>query len=250
MKSSLNLVTGKGGVGKTRLSLLLAQANRGLQLAEISEGLMNEAKKLGVSEPSILRFSRAELAEIFLKDQIKSKFISHLLGSSEIFQNLLQLAPNLTELLMFANWIAESKNQQLLIDAPSTGNFLAYFEAVKTARKLFSDGSLRKMADQIEGFLQSDEAPQIILVSIPERSSLEESLQIYTRLKDIYPKILWKHYVNRMHLAPPCSPENIPAAWRAIAFDRSKNERKRLDEFKSLSLFIDQELPEAARTLG
>ena len=88
-------VSGKGGVGKTRTSLLLSQQYKGSALAELTHSLEEEAKLLGLAIPRIHRFSKRDLAEEFLTKTIKVKMVVHLLAKSKIFQTLLNLAPNL-----------------------------------------------------------------------------------------------------------------------------------------------------------
>jgi anion-transporting ArsA/GET3 family ATPase len=237
----LSFITGKGGVGKTRFSLLLAKQNKSAVLAETAHALEDEALKLNIKR-SIHRYSRGDLAEEFLASTLKIKAVAHWLSKSQTFQTLLSLAPNLNEVLLLRKWMHLSEEAPLIIDAPSTGHFLAIFEAIKTAQLLFDGGSLRQIANEIDEFLKTKPI-KVFVVSLPERSALAEMSEICEKLKLSYPQFQIKTVINRLHKEISKGLE-LPKELIALAGARLELEEKRID-----SLEFDYRLFEGDRTL-
>jgi anion-transporting ArsA/GET3 family ATPase len=195
---ALHFVTGKGGTGKTRTSLLLAKHlnDKNICLSEMTTSIEEEALKIGFEVPSIVRFTREKLGEDFLSTSIRLPFFSSFISGSKIFQNLFQLAPNLYEILLLKSWLELSKKKTLIVDAPSTGHFLSLFEAARAAFTLFDGGSLHRIAEQILESLKSDPIT-IWVLSIPEKSALDEAEFIEKQIKMNHPTMEIKKILNR-----------------------------------------------------
>jgi anion-transporting ArsA/GET3 family ATPase len=239
---SLNFVTGKGGVGKTRTALLLAMRTKRAVLAELTPALADEAQKIGYTRPRIYTFSRADLAEEFLNSTLKIKALAQWLSQSSLFQTLLSLAPNLNELLLFTKWIEVSRKFPLVVDAPSTGHFLTSLDAIQTAKEIFDGGSLRKIADDIDEFLRSSEVT-VSIVSIPERSALLEASEIERGIEARYPNFKIVRILNRRHHLP-ASATDLPSELRDFAQQRFSVEEQRLS-----GLSFDEIIPEGTVSL-
>lgn len=206
---SITFITGKGGVGKTFVAQLMLRQFPELRLEE--------------------HYSKSILTEEFLKRTLKSSTIAKFLSQSSVLQNLLSLAPNLEEILLARKWIEASEERSLLIDSPSTGNFISIFEALKTATQLFDGGSLKKLAEESLNFFGKENMAQVIIVSIPEVSSLEESHQIDIYISQNFPEMKRRHFLNRKHqdLSVEVARE-LPPLWAALAQERFARENDRL----------------------
>ncbi|MBN8555496.1 MAG: hypothetical protein J0L93_08630 [Deltaproteobacteria bacterium] len=240
---ALYFVTGKGGVGKTRYSVLLSQKMKKAELAELSQALQSEAEKFKLSLSTIHSFSKETLGETFLKKSLRIPFLSHWISQSKIFQTLFQLAPNLYELLLLRQWIQIAENKDLIVDAPSSGHFIALLEAAKAAKEMFDGGSLHKLADEILKYFQKANTTSVFIVSLPETSALEESTAIEENLRKNYPKMRIQKILNRKHIAPPKELE-LSKNMQQLAYDRPKLEDERI-----FSYTFDQILEEGAVTL-
>src|SRR5690606_31276209 len=100
----LRIVTGKGGVGKTRTSLLLARRYPESQLWEQGFGIEEEAERQKLPSPPALRTSSSQLLETFLLSSIKIKPIARWISQNRFLLNIFEIAPNLDELLQFHEW--------------------------------------------------------------------------------------------------------------------------------------------------
>lgn len=227
---SLHLVTGKGGVGKTRFSLLLSSQLGGCPIAEKADQIRNEAQKMNLPCPEIFKIESKDLLEDFLISVLKVKKIAQFASQSKLLQNLVQVAPNLDEIALFKKWISLSANQDLVVDAPSTGNLLGIFDAIKTAEKMFEGGLLRQAADDIDQALNLPNRVFVYAVSLPENSALEEMTQIKQHLHQLYPNLECRLVLNRLHECPE-DLSSIPEAYHDIATKRPELEKKRIEAF-------------------
>ena len=238
--AKITFVTGKGGVGKTRISLWLAKQNPTATLSEWQTGLKEEAKILNIPLPKHHSFSRAELAENFLVSALKIRMIAHWISQTKIFQALLRLAPNLYEILMLEAWFREAEKRDLIVDAPSTGHFLALFEANDTALRLFDGGSLRAIAKGIQDKLLDGKDIEIHIVCLPENSALEEAKQIQEFFKSRYPKIKVSQILNRIHRAPP-TPFEVHEPLKSFILERVEKETARTQHLEFAAEILEGE---------
>lgn len=229
---NISFVTGKGGVGKTRISLLLAQKQKNCVLSETADHLADEARELKIKPPKIHHFSRADLTEEFLSLSVKIPGVAHWLGKNAAFQTLLQLAPNLNELLLLHKWCRLAEKQPLIVDAPATGHFLSLFEGVRTAQTLFDGGSLRRLADELMQKFTKGTGVKVYIVSLPETSALAEMQTIETYFQEHFPKIESAKVLNRKHEKPsPEVTDILTEPLSTLASLRPEREAERIKNF-------------------
>jgi len=235
-------VTGKGGVGKTRFSVLLSHGEK-KPLFEFTAAAEEEARFLKLPKPHLLSESRQSLSEDFLASVVKISSIAKLISKAKLFQTLLQLAPNLYEILLLKKLVELSKDHPVVVDAPSTGHFIGMFEALKTAQSLFDGGFLKRAADEMETFFQDESQVEVYIVSLPEVSALEEMKIIESRLQELFPRLSVKRILNRKHL-PAQEGLDLPHELQKLAYDRPRDEDERIQ-----NLNFDQVLLEGATRL-
>lgn len=227
----LRIVTGKGGVGKTRITLLFHQKHPKTCLWEASHALEEEADRLGMKIPKPKRTSSAELLEEFLAQSFGLKSVARFVSQFELLQNIFELAPNLDELLRFHHWKRISERNSLLVDGPSTGNFIGYFRSVKTALDFFDGGGLRKIAEEMDEFLNRATEIEIYGVALPENSALEELAEVEEELHRLYPNIRLHRILNRKHEMPE-QQLALPERLHALAYKRPALEARRVSHLR------------------
>jgi hypothetical protein len=231
---SLHLFTGKGGVGKTRLALLKDQYERrqnpdGVLCGEGSP-LRRMAIEMNLASPQILESTPAELTASLLERVIKIPIVTDWLSKRRLLQNILRLAPNLEELLIFHHWIQAAKTHAYcVVDGPSTGSFLAVLHSIPTALRMFDGGAIRELAEECDLFLKEPAQVEILVCSLPENSAIEEMNEIVDGVKSLYPKISIQKVLNRRH-APlaPTDLKTVPPALVEFYEERRRREEQRI----------------------
>lgn len=222
----LNLFTGKGGVGKTRLAVLNYLQFQGVFFADNSatEPIL---KELNAPSPPLCAAALEDLMSDLFVRVLKVQAIADWLGKKKLLQNLMRMAPNLEELLILHRWVKTAESQNVIVDAPSTGTFIGTLRSVKTALEMFDSGAIREMAVQIDEFFSRAGRVQVFVVSLPENSALEEMREIEKAVREIYPHIVIHRLLNRIHALPPVDLD-MPTALREFCTRRSHLEQKRI----------------------
>ncbi len=230
---TLHFVTGKGGSGKTRVSILLHRLLKSSVVSESSgTGLLQEAKAMGQFPVQLHPFKKEILFQKFLEESIKISIVRKLIATTSTAQTLLHLAPNLYELLLLREWIRLAESQDLIVDAPSSGNFLSLIDCPKTAIRVFDGGSMRAIADEVEAFFQTRQTV-VHIVTLPENSSLQEMRHIENEIQSKYPIFRIKRILNRLHTPTAPIPE-LSDRLQRLQLNRPIRERERtkLDHFE------------------
>ncbi len=195
----LVIVTGKGGVGKSTVSLALA-------LAGAREGKRTILCELASQEHLSRVFHRAEVGfhEVEMADnlwaisidpdeamreyvllQLKVKAMRDLLFRSRVFTYLAAATPGLKELVTIGKiWelalddrkVKRGRNYDLVIvDAPATGHGIGFLQTPRTFANVARVGPIRQQADALDEFLRDSHRTGVAIVSLPEEMPVNET---------------------------------------------------------------------------
>ena len=198
----LVVVTGKGGVGKSTVSIALA-------LAAAREGKRVILCEVASQEHLAHVFDRHELGyhEVELEDdvwamsidpdesmreyvllQLKVRAMRDLLFKSRIFTYLAAATPGLKELVTIGKlWeltLHERKVKggrrydTVIVDAPATGHGVGFLQTPRTFANVARVGPLRQQAEALDKFIRNPGRTGVAIVALPEELPVNETQKL------------------------------------------------------------------------
>jgi anion-transporting ArsA/GET3 family ATPase len=200
------VVAGKGGVGKTTLTAALARAaaDAGRSVLVVSvDGRPGLGELLGGPtldyEPIVLTpaadgrgeiSGRVILAEAALLDylddhgmrRVAKRFLAT--GAVDV---LATTTPGIRDLLVLGK---VKQLEQLgvadliLVDAPAAGHAITFLHAARSIREVVASGRVRHQADDVLALLSDPQRCQVVLVTLPEETPVNEVVEVAYELED------------------------------------------------------------------
>ncbi|MBN2695260.1 ArsA family ATPase [bacterium] len=201
------IIIGKGGVGKTTISTMLALAARKrgkrVLLCEIN-AKEKVASMLGhenvgsvVTEVenglSIVNITPQEAMREYGLMVLKSKLIYNTLFENRYVKSFLNGLPGLSEMVMLGkiryhenetNKDGSKKYDLIIVDAPATGHGISFLKFPMTILDVLKKGTLADEERKLLSLLQDKEKTAIHIVSLPEELPVQESKELYNSIKD------------------------------------------------------------------
>lgn len=222
LRRRLILVTGKGGVGKSTVGLALAFAasnlGRRVLLCETgARGFVGRTCSGGNNHhtrfnhiptrlSSISERARSAGGEIFvaeldareaLKDYLgvtlRVATLGRLAAENKVLARLWSATPGVDEISLLDAIFAALDDRhsgrptgfdQVIVDLPATGHALAMLDAPRAMAQLGRLGPVGKRCHELDKRLRDGSATALCVVSRPESLPTQESIELYSRLKD------------------------------------------------------------------
>lgn len=192
---------GKGGVGKTTISLALGleYARRGKQVVVVSSQPLTDLA-VTVSLDSLRRAEGAanllvtyidarEILATMLERQFLTPLLAQRVLDSRIYRNLIEVAPGLKELAFLSRLreLAETRSQAsgpadaVIWDAPGTGHFV---ETLGAPGKFdtFLSGPFASVSRDLQRFFAERANLMLVPVTTLEEMAVEETLELWRTL--------------------------------------------------------------------
>jgi anion-transporting ArsA/GET3 family ATPase len=197
------VVCGKGGVGKTTLSLALGlkHANQGRRVVVVSSHPLPELAISVSLDGLAAEFPRAarnlfvihidpkELVREIVEKNFPIQMVAQTILNSSIFQNLIEIAPGLKEFYFLARLqqLAERKAtafgadgpdyEFLIWDAPASGHFLGTLRSAR-AFETYLSGPLAATGAEMDRFFSNSGNIQILAVTPLEEMAIAETVEM------------------------------------------------------------------------
>lgn len=234
--SRVVIVAGKGGVGKTTVSAVMAlaasRAGRSVLVLEI-EGKSGLAAAFG-KQP--LTYEESDLApgirgrtltaDEALLDYLHDhglKRISKRLARSGALDVVATAVPGMQDILVLGK-VKQLERAEvadlLIVDAPATGHAISFLLSARGLLDAVRVGPIRKQAQEVVELLTDPDRCQVLLVTLPEETPVNELVETAFSIEDRAGVALGPVVVNAMFPAvpfdPPLSPDGVLADAAAL----------------------------------
>lgn len=259
------LVTGKGGVGKTTVSAVLAwraaAAGKKVVLTEIGDpegghsplgrlfGKQHLTPKLEELAPGILgchlwatrgheKFLRSILpAGPLIRAALRSKALGRFLTAAPSFHEM-GIYYHLLSLIQAKREDGTPEHDLIVVDMPATGHALAMTGLVDVLTRLIPSGPIHRALQEGQEFLRDPTKTETLVVTLPEQLPVTESLELIDGLRATQMSV-GGIVLNRMPrdrftdaerdaLAPIFEGRHILGAYEVLRVKKSKEALERL----------------------
>lgn len=205
------LVTGKGGVGKTTiaagLAVLDAEIHGKSALVEFGDGQSGKRALTGAPrgvEHLVIRPDEA--IQHGATPLFGSAILAKIALGNFAMRPLLRAAPAIRELAMLESVrqiAAERPGVRVVVDMPATGHSVAWLRVPRQGKDFLGEGRLFDLCDRVGKELLSAARASIIVVTLPERLVLEETLELCSAIERDAGMNVARIVVNHMPVALP-----------------------------------------------
>lgn len=253
--TTLTLVVGKGGVGRSTIAqgLALAATQRGERATYVQLGVaatsMPQATRPGGGEPAQnglltwLALDGTAALEAVAAPLFGSRRIAKSVLNNFAIARLLDVVPALREyaLLAAALELAEA-GQTVVVDMPATGHGVAWLGVAGRLANLVPSGRTRDQALRLDAALRDPRLTSIVAVTLPEPLVLAETQQLRSIIESELGRDVDHLVINRAPVIPAnaiqlahdlaasdstiTAPAHQLAAWleqRVLACDNARN---------------------------
>ncbi len=200
------LVTGKGGVGKSTVTALLArtyaQAGKRTLVCELNTqeripGLFGHAP-VGGQVTAIaenlwsVNIDPSQAMEEYGVMKLRFRALYRLVFNNPLVQRLVRFVPGMNDLLMFGKAFNHERElnadgspmwDAIIVDAPATGHGITFFRLPRIIKEAVPAGNLHKEAEEMWGLLADPTRSVVHLVTLPEELPVRETQELHRRLK-------------------------------------------------------------------
>jgi anion-transporting ArsA/GET3 family ATPase len=219
----LVFVTGKGGVGKSTVSIALgmkaAAAGKRTIVCEVSSqenaSRVFKQGEVGFNEVAVaenlwaISVDPDESLREYLLLQLKVRAMRDLLVRSRIFTYLAAATPGLKELVTIGKiWELAQPDRKVkkgrqydlvIVDAPATGHGVAFLQTPRTFASIAKVGPMHSQAAELDRYICDHETTGVALVSLPEEMPVNESAHLERKLADEVGVAVDRAYMNAMY---------------------------------------------------
>jgi anion-transporting ArsA/GET3 family ATPase len=276
-QSRVQVITGKGGVGKSAvaaaLALALAQNGKKRVLLATLNGVDDLSRLLGclpldTQEREVLpgvwgvaMTGEAARLEYAIK-VLKFERMARLVFANRLMRSLLDFVPGLNAVNQLGKlrWhLLESRTSRfdhVVLEAPASGHALTTLRSPALIHQMSPPGPMRRETANILSFLRNPKTTRVHVVTLPASMSCRESVQLAAALRQRAEMHLGLLICNRtLPVAPKGEPEAAQGAWaeflsaEANAARREHDRLTRTAEESNLPRFDLPELPGNGRAV-
>jgi anion-transporting ArsA/GET3 family ATPase len=267
----LIFVVGKGGVGKTTVSVALARAAARLQkkalLVEVGDvnaagpmfGLNTLHRFPEEIAPNIsgARIDPKSVLDEYIHQFIGSTFIANRITHSQLFDRIATATPGLKEIMTLGQiwrWEQEQNDDDelrfdvIIVDAPATGHGLSLLRVPRVLVDMIRVGPIAEQTRWVKDLLCDPSRTSLAVVTLPEELPVNETIELHaaarewldmrvgaTFINGVYPKTFTQReaaHITRLYKSFKPTPEDDgDFIWPMLEAARVEIARRELQQF-------------------
>ncbi len=193
MLEQFHLFTGKGGVGKTLLSLAyayhLTQMGKKVVHLSLEPNTSKFIDSLGIKEFSHRVLDLNESSFHYITRKL-GKVVATLITHAPFYKAVFDMVPGMGHIVSLGqiiDYLDEEKETYFILDAPSSGHVLTMFQSLDFFGDIFSSGIIFNDIQKMKKTLQDQQRWKIHLISLPQSMPLQETKELATQIEQIFP---------------------------------------------------------------
>lgn len=225
-------ITGKGGTGKTTLAKILAK----------NDSRQSHIYSFNTFDSNYL--VPFECFKEYATRTLKLSSLVNLLFDNNFIKTFLKAAPGFSDTVRAGKIHFESTQNPedlYLVDLPSSGHALSFFNSLLGVQKIFPRGKILKDTTTIVDFFKSPHC-RLDFVCLPEEFSFEETKEFIEKFKSTFPMTIGFLHINQYLPSFDITPDSKTAEDYLC---RLKQQNLVLEKFKTLNIPIKTYLYEA-----
>lgn len=218
--TNLVIVAGKGGVGKTTVTAVLARAaadaGRRVLVVELDG---KEALDRLLPDLDVRHLSAADLLEEYLFEH-GFKRIAKRLANTGVIDVVGTAAPGIDDLVVLGKikQLERSGDWDLIVvDGPAAGHAITFLMASAGLLDAAGSGPVHDQARDVQEMLSDADRTQVVLVTVPETTPVNELIETSYAVEERVGVSLGPIVVNRVDVAPPLPDPDTVSFGRATA---------------------------------
>jgi anion-transporting ArsA/GET3 family ATPase len=230
----LLIVAGKGGVGKTTVTAVLARAaaRAGLRVLVVELDGKPTLTRLVPDLPVISVTASASLAEYLETHGLKR--VARKLANSGVIEVVSTAAPGIDDIVVLGKLKQLERSGEydlIVVDGPAAGHAIAFLRSARSLLDTVRSGPIRTQAREVLDMLSDPARSQVVLVTLPETTPVNELIETAYSLEERVGVQLGPVVVNGVDAGPPLeptgsTPEPLAAAARYRTARRALHARE------------------------
>ena len=259
------IVAGKGGVGKTTVTAVIARAasrdGRRVLVVELDgkptlDQLLGGEAQNGAGSIEVVHISAADALDEYLRDHGFAR-IAKRLNKTGVIDMVGTAAPGIDDVVVLGKVKSFERSQDydlIVVDGPAAGHAITFLTSATGLANAVRSGPVRTQSDEVIELLTDVERCQVVLVTLPETTPVNEVVETAFALEDDVGIQLGPIVINGVDTGVPLpSVKTAAAAWQdldadvaavlaeAAAFRRSRRAMERTEiERLSAELPLEQ----------
>jgi anion-transporting ArsA/GET3 family ATPase len=221
----LLIVAGKGGVGKTTVTAVLARAaaKTGLRVLVVELDGKPALTRLVRDIPVISVTASASLAEYLEAHGMKR--VAKRLANSGVIEVVSTAAPGIDDIVVLGKLKQLERSGDydiVVVDGPAAGHAISFLRSARSLLDTVRGGPIRTQAIEVLEMLSDAARCQVVLVTLPETTPVNELIETAYSLEERVGVQLGPVVVNGVDSGPPLETDSsTPAPLAAAAAYRN-----------------------------